>query len=137
MKRIILALVLAFSSLVVIVPASANTLCADGTISYSVGSGTCSWHGGIAGGSSRSKSYGYSDPYGSSSRSKSYGYSDPYGSSLGGSYGSSSRSKSYGYSDPYGSSLGGSYGSSLNNKSRGNGSSSLSCSYLDRSRGRC
>ena len=106
MRRVVLAFVLAISSFGLMVPANANTLCADGTISYSVGRGTCSWHGGIAGGSSRSKSYGYSDPFGSSSRSKSYGYSDPYGSSL-------------------------------NNKPRGYGSSSLSCSYLDRSRGRC
>lgn len=30
--------------------ATAQTLCSDGTLSPSSGSGTCSWHGGIAGG---------------------------------------------------------------------------------------
>ena len=63
-----------------------NTLCNNGTISKSSGRGTCSWNGGIAGGSSSSKSNGsgYKDPWGSSSSSKKnngFGYSDPYGSS--------------------------------------------------------
>ena len=59
--------------------ASGYTLCNDGTISMSRGSGTCSWHGGIAG-NSKSRNNGFSDPYGSTSRNK--GFSDPYGSSF-------------------------------------------------------
>jgi hypothetical protein len=110
------------SSIFVFVPQSnADTLCNNGTLSKSSGRGTCSWNGGIAGGSSSSKnnSFGYSDPWGSSSSSKknsSYGYSDPWGSSS-----SSKKNSSYGYSDPWGSSS----------------SSSRYCSYIDRSKGRC
>ena len=52
MKRLLLVLVLMFSaSLVVVQPANAGQLCADGWYSTSSGSGSCSWHGGIAGGS--------------------------------------------------------------------------------------
>jgi hypothetical protein len=99
--------------------ASANTLCNNGTISKSSGRGTCSWNGGIAGGTSsnRNNGYGYSDPWGSSSSTKknNYGYSDPWGST------SSTKKNNYGYSDPWGSS---------SNKSK-------FCSYIDRSKGRC
>jgi hypothetical protein len=42
-------------------PASAGQYCADGWYSQSSGSGSCSWHGGIAGGSS-SKSNSYKAP---------------------------------------------------------------------------
>ena len=105
-----MTLIVAIGSLVLfpLSPASANTLCNDGTISMSRGSGTCSWHGGIAG-NSKSRNNGFSDPYGSTSRNK--GFSDPYGST----------SRNKGFSDPY--------GSSFNNRGL--------CSYLDRSRGRC
>jgi hypothetical protein len=83
MRKVILALALVVSTMSFISPANAGTLCADGYYSLSSGSGTCSWHGGIAGGApSRSKSYGYSDPYGSTSKKKSYGYNNPYGSSM-------------------------------------------------------
>lgn len=52
MKRLLLVLALMFStSLVVVQPANAGQLCADGWYSTSSGSGSCSWHGGIAGGS--------------------------------------------------------------------------------------
>ena len=127
MRKILLAIALVVSTLGFIEPANANTLCADGTISFSSGRGACSWHGGIAGGApSRSKSYGYNDPYGSSlgnsfgstPKKKSFGYEDPYGSSLGNSFGSTPKQKSFGYNDPYGSSI-------------------SKCSYIDRSRGRC
>ena len=111
MKRplIISLLIALISAVITSAPqASANTLCNDGTISMSRGSGTCSWHGGIAG-NNKSRNNSFSDPYGSTSRSK--GFSDPYGST----------SRSKGFSDPY--------GSSFNNRGL--------CSYLDRSRGRC
>ena len=81
---------IAFLSLLLTLPmaspqATANTLCADGTISRSTGSGTCSWHGGIAGGSSPSKKnngFGVSDPWGTTSTTKKnngFGVSDPWG----------------------------------------------------------
>lgn len=41
-------------------PSSGLTLCADGTWSQSTGSGTCSWHGGIAGNNNPSTSSGSS-----------------------------------------------------------------------------
>ena len=139
MRKVILALALVVSSVSSIPPANAGTLCADGYYSSSSGSGTCSWHGGIAGGApSRSKSYGYNDPYGSSlgnsygstSKKNSYGYNDPYGTS-GNSYGTSSKSKSYGYEDPYGTS-GNSYGTSSKNKPYGGfGSGAPSQSQMD------
>ena len=83
-------------------PSSADTLCSDGTVSKSSGSGTCSWHGGIAGNTTKKNTgFGYNDPYSSSSKKNTgFGYNDPYSSTT--------RSKS-----------------------------SLSCSYIDRSRGRC
>lgn len=91
MRKVVLAFALVVSSLSFISPANAGTLCADGYYSLSSGSGTCSWHGGIAGGAP--------------SRNKSYGSTDSWGSSLGGSYGSTPKKKSYGYNDPYGSSM--------------------------------
>ena len=127
MRKVILAFALVVSSISFISPASAGTLCADGYYSLSSGSGTCSWHGGIAGGApSKKKSYSYEDPwgsslgnsYGSTPKKKSYGYEDPWGSSLGNSYGSSPKKNSYGYNDPWGSSM-------------------SKCSYIDRSWGRC
>jgi hypothetical protein len=52
MKRLLLVLALMFStSLFAIQPVNAGELCADGSWSNSSGKGTCSWHGGIAGGS--------------------------------------------------------------------------------------
>lgn len=52
MKRFLLVLVLMLgTSLVGVQPASAGQYCADGWYSQSSGSGSCSWHGGIAGGS--------------------------------------------------------------------------------------
>ena len=97
MKRITL---IAITSLIVTnflsVNANAGTYCADGTYSYSSGSGTCSWHGGIMGGApSSKKSYGSSlnDPWSSNSygsTKKSYGSSlnDPWSSNSYGSFGS-------------------------------------------------
>ena len=134
-KRIlVIAFSLMLSSLISIPNAkAAYTLCNDGTISFSSGSGTCSWHGGIAGGSSRSRSY--NDPFGTSSRSNSY--NDPFGSS--------SRNKSY--NDPFGtSSRSNSYNDPFGTSSKGFGykdpwgkSSGFSgiCTYIDRSKGRC
>jgi hypothetical protein len=53
MKRLLLVMALMFgTSLVAIQPADAGQYCADGWYSQSTGSGSCSWHGGIAGGSS-------------------------------------------------------------------------------------
>ena len=73
MRKVLLAIALIFSSMSFIPSANAGTLCADGYYSLSSGSGTCSWHGGIAGGApSRSKSYGYNDPWGSSMSKCSY-----------------------------------------------------------------
>lgn len=52
MKRFLLGLVLIFgTSFVAIQTADAGQYCADGWYSQSSGSGSCSWHGGIAGGS--------------------------------------------------------------------------------------
>jgi len=59
MKRLLLVLALMFStSFVAIQPANAGQYCADGWYSQSSGSGSCSWHGGIAGGSGKKV-----DPY--------------------------------------------------------------------------
>lgn len=53
MKRFLLIFALLIGgSFVSIQPASAGQLCADGWYSPSSGSGSCSWHGGIAGGTS-------------------------------------------------------------------------------------
>ena len=117
MKRITL---IAITSLIVTnflsVNANAGTYCADGTYSYSSGSGTCSWHGGIMGGApSSKKSYGSSlnDPWSSNS----YGSSlnDPWSSN---SYGSTKKSYGSSLNDPWSSNSYGStkksYGSSLN-----------------------
>jgi len=59
MKRLSFLLILIIgSAFFQIQPASAGQYCADGWYSQSSGSGSCSWHGGIAGGSSsRSNSY--------------------------------------------------------------------------------
>ena len=124
MKRITL---IAITSLIVTnflsVNANAGTYCADGTYSYSSGSGTCSWHGGIMGGApSTKKSYGSSlnDPWSSNSygpTKKSYGSSlnDPWSSN---SYGSTKKSYGSSLNDPWSSNSYGStkksYGSSLN-----------------------
>ena len=117
MKRITL---IAITSLIVTnflsVNANAGTYCADGTYSYSSGSGTCSWHGGIMGGApSSKKSYGSSlnDPWSSNSygsTKKSYGSSlnDPWSSN---SYGSTKKSYGSSLNDPWSSNSYGSFGS--------------------------
>ena len=62
MKRLLLiATLLLGTSLVAVQPANAGQLCADGWYSTSSGSGSCSWHGGIAG-SSNSKVNTYKAP---------------------------------------------------------------------------
>ena len=62
MKRLLLVMALMFgTSLVAIHPADAGQYCADGWYSQSSGSGSCSWHGGIAGGSN-SKINTYKQP---------------------------------------------------------------------------
>ena len=123
-------LALSFSITLISDAATAGSLCNNGTYSTNSGRGTCSSNGGV------NKSLpSYSDP-GSSSYNRNNGLgsmsnSDPYG------FNSSSKSKSNGYSsglnsDPYG------FNSSSKSKSNGYGSSSsLNCSYTDRSRGRC
>jgi len=59
MKRLLLVLFLILgTSLVGVQSASAGQYCADGWYSQSSGSGSCSWHGGIAGGSGKKV-----DPY--------------------------------------------------------------------------
>jgi len=56
MKRLSLILILLFgASLIAVQPANAGQYCADGWYSQSSGSGSCSWHGGIAGGSNSKK----------------------------------------------------------------------------------
>lgn len=71
-KRCISIVLVLIASLFISNPhASSNSLCNDGSISKSSGRGTCSWHGGIAGGSSSSRNnsgFGNSDPWGSTSR---------------------------------------------------------------------
>lgn len=59
MKRLsFLSILIIGSAFLQIQPASAGQYCADGWYSQSSGSGSCSWHGGIAGGlSSKSNSY--------------------------------------------------------------------------------
>ncbi len=67
-------------SAISIVPTANAARCNDGTWSNSSGRGTCSWHGGVEGGS---KSYGNS--YGSNSYGNKYGsnsYGNKYGSGL-------------------------------------------------------
>ena len=55
LKKVILGIALSLITSVLFVGSvSANTLCNDGTISPSTGKGTCSWHGGIAGGQKKS-----------------------------------------------------------------------------------
>lgn len=49
-------------------PSSGLTVCADGTWSQSTGSGTCSWHGGIAGNNNPSTSAGSSSSGGGTGR---------------------------------------------------------------------
>jgi hypothetical protein len=62
MKRLLFVMALMFgTSLVAIQPADAGQYCADGWYSTSSGSGSCSWHGGIAGGSN-SKINTYKQP---------------------------------------------------------------------------
>ena len=59
MKRLsFLSILIIGAAFFQIQPASAGQYCADGWYSQSSGRGSCSWHGGIAGGSSsRSNSY--------------------------------------------------------------------------------
>jgi len=62
MKRLsFLSILIIGAAFFQIQPASAGQYCADGWYSQSSGSGSCSWHGGIAGGSS-SKSNPYKAP---------------------------------------------------------------------------
>jgi hypothetical protein len=62
MKRFsLLSILFIWIAIFQIQPASAGQYCADGWYSQSSGSGSCSWHGGIAGGSS-SKSNKYKAP---------------------------------------------------------------------------
>jgi len=62
MKRLLFVMAIMFgTSLVAIQPADAGQYCADGWYSTSSGSGSCSWHGGIAGGSN-SKINTYKQP---------------------------------------------------------------------------
>ena len=87
--------------LTTIVSSSANTLCNDGTFSQSTGKGTCSWHGGIAGGSKgntyKSPSQHYKNQFNNDSRLPSYGSNSRRNNSFGydswntPSYGSNSR----------------------------------------------
>ena len=99
-KRLFIALVTGFlaSSLVSIAPASADSLCNNGTFSSNSGRGTCSWNGGV------NKSYpSYSDP-GSSSykRNNGFGTTSTWGNTP--SYGTS-RSNGLGSTSTWGNSL--------------------------------
>ena len=79
MKRLLLVLALMFStSLVAIQPVSAGEWCADGTWSNSSGQGTCSWHGGILGNTTKKKTNTYNDPFGTTKK-KTNTYNDPWG----------------------------------------------------------
>ena len=96
-------------SAISIAPAANAAWCNDGTWSNSSGRGTCSWHGGVEGGSkSYGNSYG-SNSYGNNSNGcNSYGSNSFGGNSLSGNeYGSNS----YG-SNSYGNN---SFGSGLSN----------------------
>jgi hypothetical protein len=126
MKKRLLAVALMgllASSVVSVAPASAGSICNNGSYSANSGRGTCSYNGGV------NKQYqSYSDPGSSSwNRSNGLGSSSSYGSSskngLGSSssYGSSSNnglgsSSSFGSSSKNGLGSTSSYGSSLNSK---------------------
>ena len=74
MKRLLLVLALMFcSSLVAIQPVNAGEWCADGTWSNSSGKGTCSWHGGIQGSTTKKKTNSYNDPWNTTTNN------DPWG----------------------------------------------------------
>jgi hypothetical protein len=74
MKRLLLVLALMFgASLVAIQPVNAGEWCADGTWSNSSGKGTCSWHGGIQGNTTKKKTNSYNDPWGTTTNN------DPFG----------------------------------------------------------
>ena len=99
-KRLFIALAAGFlaSSLVSIAPASADSLCNNGTYSSNSGRGTCSWNGGV------NKSYpSYSDP-GSSSykRNNGFGTTSTWGNTP--SYGTS-RNNGLGSTSTWGNTL--------------------------------
>jgi len=74
------------SSLVSIAPASAGSMCNNGSYSSNSGRGTCSWNGGV------DRSYSSYSDYGSSSynRNNGYGSSSSFGSSRNKGLGSTS-----------------------------------------------
>lgn len=99
-KRLFIAAAIGFlaSSLVSVAPASADSLCNNGTFSSNSGRGTCSWNGGV------NKSYpSYSDPGSSSyNRNNGFGSTSTWGNTP--SYGKS-RSNGFGSTSTWGNSL--------------------------------
>ena len=106
-RVLFIAFFLVGTTFAVIPAANAGEFCADGTWSNSSGKGTCSWHGGILGNTTKKKTNTYHDPWGTSVNN------DPFGTT---------KKKSNTYTDPWGT---------PKNKSGG------FCSYIDRSKGRC
>jgi len=86
-RLLIVGLFLVGTSFATISPASAGQFCADGTWSNSSGRGTCSWHGGILGNTTKKKTNTFSDPWGTSLNNDPFGttkrntFSDPWGNS--------------------------------------------------------
>ena len=117
MKRLLLVLALMFcSSLVVIQPVNAGEWCADGTWSNSSGKGTCSWHGGIQGNTTKKKTNTYNDPWGTTTNN------DPFGTT---------KKKTNSYNDPWGTTTNNDPWGTTKKKSGGY------CSSFDRTYGRC
>jgi hypothetical protein len=151
-KRLLtVVLFLLGTSFATISPASAGQFCADGTWSNSSGRGTCSWHGGILGNTTKKKTNTYSDPWGTSlnndpwatTKKKTDTYSDPWGTSLNNDPWATTKKKTNTYSDPWGTSLNNDpWGTPKTNTYSdpwGNSNNKLGgfCSSFDRSMGRC
>ena len=117
MKRLLLVLALMFcSSLVAIQPVNAGEWCADGTWSNSSGKGTCSWHGGIQGSTTKKKTNSYNDPWNTTTNN------DPWGTT---------KKKTNSYNDPWGTTTNNDPWGTTKKKTGGY------CSSFDRNYGRC
>jgi hypothetical protein len=140
MKRLLLVLALMFSaSLVAIQPVNAGEWCADGTWSNSSGKGTCSWHGGIQGNTTKKKTNSYNDPWGTTTNNDPWGttkkktnsYNDPWGTTTNNDPWGTTKKKTNSYNDPWGTSTNNDPWGTTKKKTGGY------CSSFDRSYGRC